>query len=188
MSFKLQVVQEIESGELSIRAARRKYGIQGGNTVTSWVKKYGSFDYFLVNPYYDKQYRDDRRFNMVFGLFTCMSILISVLGLWTLVLFESLIANKNISVRMVFGASHGNLFLGLSKRFLLLIGLSFVMGTPVAYLLMRNWLHQYTFRTDLNWWIFAMAGITTLCITLLTISRQTYKAATRNPVTALSTE
>ena len=155
-----------------------------------WMRFFSNstFDYFLVDPYYDKQYRDDRRFNMVFGLFTGISILISILGLWTLVLFETLIANKNISVRRVFGASHYNLFQGLSKGFLFLIGISIAIGTPVSFLLMRNWLHHYTFRTDLNWRIFAIAGTITLFITLLTISRQTYKAATRNPVTALRTE
>jgi len=147
-----------------------------------------TFDYFFVEPYYDAQYRGDRRFNLVFGLFTALSILISILGLWTLVLFEALIANKTISIRRVFGASHRNLFLGLSQRFLFLIGVSILIGIPVSYRLMQNWLNQYTFRTDLNWWIFAMAGIVTLCITCLTIGRQTYMAATRNPVAALKTE
>jgi len=158
------------------------------NTLWNRYFSNSTFDYFFVNPFYDTQYRGDRRFNLVFGLFTSLSILISILGLWTLVLFEALIANKTISIRRVFGASHGNLFLGLSQRFLFLIGVSIAIGTPVSYLLMQNWLDQYTFRTDLNWWIFAIAGIVTLCITFLTIGRQTYLAATRNPVNALKTE
>jgi putative ABC transport system permease protein len=158
------------------------------NTLWNRFFSNSTFDYFFVNPYYDTQYRGDRRFNLVFGLFTVISILISILGLWTLVLFEALIANKNNSVRRVFGASHRNLFLGLAKRFLFLIGISILLGTPVSYLLMKNWLNQYTFRTDLNWWIFASAGTITLIITCLTIARQTYKAATRNPVNALKTE
>ena len=158
------------------------------NTLWNRFFSNSTFDYFFVNPYYDTQYRGDRRFNLVFGLFTAISILISILGLWTLVLFEALIANKNNSVRRVFGASHRNLFLGLAKRFLFLIGISILIGTPVSNLLMKNWLNQYTFRTDLNWWIFASAGIVTLLITCLTIARQTYKAATRNPVNALKAE
>jgi putative ABC transport system permease protein len=158
------------------------------NTLWNRFFSNSTYDYFFVKPYYDTQYRGDRRFNLVFGLFTAISILISILGLWTLVLFEALIANKSISVRRVFGASHRNLFLGLSKRFLSLIGISIAIGTAVSFLLMKNWLNQYTFRTDLNWWIFASAGIITLIITCLTIARQTYKAATRNPVNALKTE
>lgn len=147
-----------------------------------------TFDYFYVQPFYDTQYRGDRRFNLVFGLFTAISILISILGLWTLVLFEAMIANKNNSIRRVFGASHLNLFLGLSKGYLFLIGLSIAIGTPVSYFLMKIWLSQYSFRTDLNWWIFASAGLLTFIITCLTIARQTYLAATRNPVDALKTE
>lgn len=158
------------------------------NTLWNQFFSNSTFDYFFVEPYYDTQYRDDRRFNRVFGLFTGLSILISILGLWTLVLFESLIMNKTISIRRVFGASHRSLFLGLSKRFLLLIGVSIAIGAPVSYLFMKNWLNQYTFRTELNWWVFAIAGIVTLLITFLTIGRQTYKAATSNPVTALKTE
>lgn len=161
-----------------------------GEINTLWNRFFSdsTYDYFYVSPYYDTQYRGDRRFNLVFGLFTAISIIISILGLWTLVLFEAMIANKNISVRRVFGASHRNLFFGLSKGFLSLIGLSIAIGTPVSYLLMKSWLNQYTFRTDLNWWIFASAGIITLIITCLTIGRQTYKAATRNPINALKTE
>jgi len=158
------------------------------NTLWNRFFSNSTFDYFFVKPYYETQYRGDRRFNLIFGLFTAISILISILGLWTLVLFEALIANKPISIRRVFGASHRTLFLGLSKRFIFLIGVSIAIGTPVSYLLMQNWLNQYTFRTDLNWWIFASAGIVTLCITFITIGRQTYRAATRNPVLALKTE
>jgi putative ABC transport system permease protein len=158
------------------------------NTLWNRFFSDSSFDYFYVDPFYDTQYRGDRRFNLVFGMFTAISILISILGLWTLVLFEALIAKKHISIRRVFGASHRHLFLSLSRGPLFLIVLSIAIGIPVSYLLMKQWLSQYSFRTDLNWWIFASAGIITLFITCLTIARQTYLAATRNPVDALKTE
>lgn len=76
----------------------------------------------------------------------------------------------------------------LSKEFVSMVAIAFLIATPVAYLLMNQWLQNYEFRTDLSWWIFAAAGIGALLITLLTASYQGLRAARLNPVKALGSE
>ena len=95
---------------------------------------------------------------------------------------------KEIGVRKVLGASVFNLWGLLSKDFVVMVLISFLIATPIAYYFMHNWLQNYEYRTTLAWWIFAVAGMGALVITLLTVSYQSIKAAIANPVKSLRTE
>jgi putative ABC transport system permease protein len=95
---------------------------------------------------------------------------------------------KEIGVRKVLGASVFNLWGLLSQNFVILVVISFGIATPTAYYLLNNWLKHYQYRTDISWWIFAVAGLGALLITLLTVSYQAIRAAMLDPVKSLRTE
>ena len=95
---------------------------------------------------------------------------------------------KEIGVRKVLGASVLNVWGLLSKEFVMLVLIALMIATPIAYYFMHNWLQNYTYRTELSWWIFATTGVGVLVITLLTVSFQAIKAVIANPVKSLRTE
>jgi ABC-type antimicrobial peptide transport system permease subunit len=95
---------------------------------------------------------------------------------------------KEIGVRKVLGASVFNLWQLLSKDFVVLVIIACLIAIPIAYYFMSGWLQNYTYRTELSWWIFAVAIVGALAITLLTISFQSIKVALMNPVKSLRTE
>lgn len=147
-----------------------------------------SFDYFFVDQFFDYQYRQDRRFGYVFTLFATLATLIACLGLWALALFAGLLRTKEMGVRKVLGASTGNLFVNLSKEFVLLIAFAIVVGIPLAYWIMSNWLNNYAFKTEMRWWFFAIPVILIVMVALVTISWHTLKTAKNNPSESLCYE
>jgi ABC-type antimicrobial peptide transport system permease subunit len=86
------------------------------------------------------------------------------------------------------GATVANIWTLLSKDFVILVIISCLIAAPIAYYFMNNWLQKYTYRTEISWWIFVVAGVGALVITLLTVSYQAIKAALMNPVKSLKTE
>jgi putative ABC transport system permease protein len=95
---------------------------------------------------------------------------------------------KEIGIRKVLGASVNNLLFLLSKEFLLLVFIAFIIASPVTWWLMNNWLQGFAFRINIQWWVFVVAGVVALLIALLTVSFQAVKAALANPVKSLRTE
>jgi ABC-type antimicrobial peptide transport system permease subunit len=146
------------------------------------------FDYKFVDEQYDARFRDELRIGELAGFFTALAILISCLGLFGLASFVAEQRIREIGVRKILGASVFNLWKLLSKDFVLLTGLSFLIATPIAWRLLDQWLQSYAYRTTISWSIFAMAGAAALAITLLTVSFQAIKAATTNPVKSLRSE
>ena len=117
-----------------------------------------------------------------------MAILISCLGLFGLAAFSAEQRNKEIGIRKVLGASVPNLAALLSKDFLKLVGISFIIATPISALAMSQWLKEFAYRIPLCWWMFALAGISAMFIALVTVSFQAIKAAVANPVKSLKAE
>jgi putative ABC transport system permease protein len=95
---------------------------------------------------------------------------------------------KEIGVRKVNGAKVSEVVVMLNKDFLIWVAIAFIIATPIAYYAMNKWLESFAYKTSLSWWIFALAGLLALGIALLTVSWQSWKAATRNPVEALRYE
>ncbi|MES2732103.1 MAG: FtsX-like permease family protein, partial [Bacteroidota bacterium] len=146
------------------------------------------FDYKFVDQEFAKKFDGEERIGKLSGVFASLAIFISCLGLFGLTSFMAEQRTKEIGVRKVLGASVFNLWQLLSKDFVRLVIISFLISAPVAGYFMKNWLQKYDYRTELSWWIFAVAGLGALVITVLTVSFQAIKAATANPVKSLRTE
>jgi putative ABC transport system permease protein len=117
-----------------------------------------------------------------------LAIFISCLGLLGLVIFTTNLRTKEIGVRKVLGASVSNIVVALSKDFLKLVCLAFVIATPVGWWFVHQWFGQFAFRTSVSWWVFVISGVAMLLIAFITLSLQTVRAANMNPVRSLRTE
>lgn len=146
------------------------------------------FDYFFLDEFFNRQYDENRRFGTVFGLFAVLAITIACFGLLGLSAYNVLERTKEIGVRKVLGASVNNLVIGLSKDFMVLVAVAFVIAIPITAIAMHSWLQGFAYRTSLTWWIFAAAGILSIAIALLTVGFQALKAALANPIKSLRTE
>ncbi|GAB3895799.1 ABC transporter permease [Spirosoma agri] len=178
------------NGQLSIKLTDRNPA-QGIATVReAWSQFFPTdpFVYSFLNERYDKQYRADERFGQVFGFFTLMAILVACLGLLGLATFTAQQRTKEIGVRKVLGASVGSIISLLSKDFLKLVLIAIVIASPVAWYAMNRWLQDFAYKIDIEWWMFALAGILAVCIALLTVSFQSVKAALMNPVQSLKSD
>ena len=155
-----------------------------------WAKHFPNdpFNYFFLDDFYNQQYKADQRFGKVFTLFAMLAILIACLGLLGLSAYNILQRTKEIGIRKVMGASVQNVLFILSKDFLLLVGISFLLAIPVTWWIMHNWLQDFAYRINMPWWVFAIAGVIAALIALFTISFQAIKAALANPVKSLRTE
>ncbi|RIV21298.1 ABC transporter permease [Fibrisoma montanum] len=146
------------------------------------------FDYKFADQEYGAKFAAEERIGKLASVFAFLAILISCLGLFGLASFMAEQRTKEIGIRKVLGASVLNLWGLLSKDFVVLVLIAFLLATPLAYYAMSDWLQKYEYRTELSWWIFAASGAGALLITLLTVSFQSIRAALMNPVKSLRTE
>ena len=146
------------------------------------------FDYTFLDEQYNAQYKNDQLFGKAFSIFAGFAVFIACLGLLGLSLFATAQRTKEIGVRKVLGASISNIVLLLSKDFIKLVVIAFIIASPLAYVIMHQWLQDFAYRINISWWIFAIAGILSVLIALATISLQAIRAATSNPVKSLRTE
>ena len=146
------------------------------------------FEYQFVDKVYAAKFASEERIGSLASVFAILAILISCLGLFGLASFVAEQRTKEIGIRKVLGASVGSLWSLLSKDFVLLVLIALFIATPLAYYGMNEWLQKYSYRAELSWWIFVLAGMGALVITLLTVSFQAIKAALMNPVKSLRSE
>ena len=146
------------------------------------------FEYDFVDSEYGEKFAAEERIGTLSGIFTALAILISCLGLFGLTSFVAEQRTKEIGVRKVLGASTFNVWNMLSKDFLKLVAISCFIAIPISYYIMNGWLQDYPYRVIMEWWIFALAVIGALAITILTVSFQAIKAAHANPANSLRTE
>jgi putative ABC transport system permease protein len=146
------------------------------------------FSYQFIDDEYAKKFSDEKRIGQLATVFAVLAIFISCLGLFGMASFMAEQRIKEIGVRKVLGASVFNLWRLLSKDFVVLVVISLLIATPVAYYLMHIWLQNYQFRTEIVWWIFSLTGLCAIVITLATVSYQSIKAALANPVKSLKME
>ena len=159
--------------------------------VESIFKRYNPaspFDYSFVDKEYGRKFATVERIGKLAGFFAVLAILISCLGLFGMASFVAEQRTKEIGVRKVLGASILNVWGMLSKEFIVLVGISFIIAAPIGWYFMHAWLQGYEYRTELSWWIFAAAGAGAFAITLITVSFQAIKAALANPVKSLRSE
>ncbi len=146
------------------------------------------FDYQFLEDHIHYLYQVETLTGRIAIALTLLAIFISCLGLWGLALSTLGQRTKEIGIRKVNGAPLSEIWVMLNKDFVKWIAIAFVIATPIAYYAMNKWLENFAYKTTLNWWIFALAGLLALGIALLTVSWQSWRAATRNPVEALRYE
>jgi ABC-type antimicrobial peptide transport system permease subunit len=164
---------------------------KGLKKIESIFKRYNPeqpFEYKFVDEEYAKKFGNEERIGKLSGVFTMLAIIISCLGLFGLTSFVAEQRKKEIGVRKVLGASVFNVWNLLSKDFVMLVVIAFLIAVPLSYYFMHEWLQNYSYRTTLSFWIFIAAGAGALLITIVTVSFQAIKAAIANPVKSLRTE
>ena len=147
-----------------------------------------AFRYAFMDQSYASMYENVQRVKRIFTSFAILAILVACLGLYALSAFMVEQRSKEMSIRKVLGASMQNIFQLLTRHFLGLIAISLILAIPIAYYLMQKWLEDYVYRTEISWWIFAVAGLMAISITILTISYHAVKSALMDPVQSLRNE
>jgi putative ABC transport system permease protein len=174
----------------SVRTASPDYQRTIAFLKGTWKKYAGNetFDYNFLDQNLAHLYVAEQRTSKLVTIFSVLAIFVACLGLLGLVAFVTEQRTKEIGIRKVVGASVPTIMIMLSREFAKWVLIANVIAWPLAYYLMNNWLQNFAYRTDMSWWIYALAGIITFLISLLTVGFHTYRAATRNPVEALRYE
>jgi len=146
------------------------------------------YEYFFADENYNNQYKTEIQYGNIFAIASSLAIVIACLGLFGLAMFSVEQKTKEIGIRKVLGATVSQVVSLLSKEFLKLVLIAFIIAVPIAWFAMNKWLQDFAYRTEMSWWIFAIAGIIAFLIALLTVSIQAIKAAMANPVKSLRSE
>ena len=146
------------------------------------------FDPRFMDESYNQLYQAEHRFGQAFNIFTLIAFFIACIGLFGLVTHHVFQRTKEIGIRKVLGASVTNIVGMISKDYLKLVLTALVIAIPVAYWSMNQWLQDFAYRIEIQWWIFLVAGVLAISIAFLTISSQSLKAALNDPVDSIKNE
>ncbi|MEO8111707.1 MAG: ABC transporter permease [Ginsengibacter sp.] len=170
------------------KAGKTKDAIAGLQSICKTLNPKFPFTYQFSDLEFAKLYQSEQVVSRLSDYFAFLAILISCLGLFGLATFVAAQRTKEIGVRKVLGASVGNIVTMFSGNFLKLVGIAVLVAFPVAWWTMNKWLQNFAYKIEVGWWVFAIAGLATVFIALLTVSYQSIKAAMANPVKSLRTE
>ena len=188
------IIYTVLDGQGSMALLKLNAGISSRDALSKIASIFTKFDpdqpfeYSFVDDDYAKKFGEEERTAKLAGFFAMLAIVISCLGLFGLTSFVAEQRKKEIGVRKVLGATVFNVWNLLSKEFIVLVSISYLIAVPLAYYIMHGWLEGYTYRTQLSAWIFLVAGAGAMLITLVTVSFQSIKAGLTNPVTSLRSE
>lgn len=146
------------------------------------------FTYHFTDEEYQRLYNSEQMVGKLSDSFAFLAVFISCLGLMGLAMFTAEARTREIGIRKVLGAGESTIFRMLSADFLQLVALAFLIASPIAWLVMTDWLRAYPYRIGISWWIFVVAGASALLIALLTVSYQSLKSALANPIQSLRSE
>ncbi len=146
------------------------------------------FDYWFLDDAYNQLYKSEEKFKALFFYFSMVSILLSMAGVFGLVLLNIRQRTKEIGIRKILGAGVYDIIALTVKNFALLIIAASVIAVPVAWYYANKWLENFAYRIDLHWWMFALSGLMVICFSFIIMSIQTGKAAMTNPVRSLRNE
>lgn len=157
---------------------------------TSFKKVYSGYplSYRFMDEDFQRQYADEKKFQELFNIAAAVSIFIACMGLLGLTIYTAQKRTREIGIRKVLGANAGGIVKLLSADFLKLVLIAVVLSTPLAWWGMDKWLSDFAYRTEMSWWLFAMAGVMAFLIAFFTIALQAVRAALANPVKSLRTE
>jgi putative ABC transport system permease protein len=175
------------AGYMTLRIDQKYYSktIQFAKKTWEELAPGAPFQYFFIKDKYIERYRDEERLSDIVGTFTIIAIFLSCLGLFALIAWLSIQRTREIGIRKINGATITEVMYMLSSDFIKLVAIAFIIACPIAWYIMSKWLQNFAYRTELSWWIFCLSGIIALGIAILTVSFQTWRAATKNPVESL---
>jgi putative ABC transport system permease protein len=178
-NYQVYIKTSAKEAPLAIAAAEQQWN--------KYIRNY-PFQYSFLDEDFAKMYVADQRTGILFQVFAIVAIIISCLGLFGLATYTAQIKTKEIGIRRVLGATVTQVTSLLAREFILLVGISLLIATPLAWWSMNQWLQNYTYRTHLNAWIFLATGGAVLLLALITVCIQAVRAALANPVKSLRPE
>jgi putative ABC transport system permease protein len=175
---------------LSIRLTPGNTGQYIGQIRQIWktISPYEPFSFVFYDDFFQSMYEKEEKLASSITLFSLIAIVLTCMGILGQIFMICLNRVKEIGIRKINGARVSEVLVMLNRDFIKWVVISFVIATPIAYYAMNKWLQGFAYKTELSWWIFALAGLLAFGIALLTVSWQSWKAATRNPVEALRYE
>jgi putative ABC transport system permease protein len=184
----------LEQKEIQTNVAIKLSGTQSENTLNNLRSSYARifpdqvFSYQFIDEEIASLYKTENLQQKLISGAAVIAIIISSMGLLGLISLITIQRTKEIGIRKVLGASIANITAMLSREFLVLVIVSFVVASPIAWLAMHYWLNGFAYRITIQWWIFALAGVAAVLIAVITVSFQSVKAALANPVESLRSE
>ena len=148
----------------------------------------GTFEFKFLDQSLQQNYEGEKKLMQVVFLMGGIAIVLALVGMYGLVVFNAQYKRKEIGIRKVNGASEGQIMVLLNRNFFRLLSVSFVVACPIAWYAVHRWLEGFSYKAPVHWWIFLLGGLFTLVIALLTVSWQSWKAASVNPVDVLKNE
>ncbi len=146
------------------------------------------FGYGLLDELYNQTYLKEQKMGTILRIFALLTVFVACLGLFGLITFTAEQRFKEIGIRKVLGSSISQIVAMLSADFLKLVFISFLFAFPLGFYFMNAWLQDFAYRIQIEWWMFGLAGLITLCIAFITIGWKSFRAASMNPVNSLRTE
>ncbi|GAB4056092.1 ABC transporter permease [Spirosoma litoris] len=173
---------------VKLRAGQTTQALADIKRITAEFNPNYPFAYQFIDEVYGRLYQSEQQLSALINYFGILAVVISCLGLFGLATFTAEQRTKEIGVRKVLGATVASLVTLLSQDFLKLVIIAIVIASPLAWWVTNQWLQNFAYKTDISWWIFALAGLLAIGIALLTVSYQSIKAALMNPVKSLRSE
>jgi putative ABC transport system permease protein len=178
-----------DTGDLSLRVQTANLPALLSQIETKWQGMSAAhFQYSFMNLDFDAMYRTEQRTGTIFIAFTILAIAIACLGLFGLAAYAAEQRTKEIGIRKVLGANVSLIVAMLSRDFIKLVCIAILISSPIAWWAMNKWLQDFAYRTNFQWWVIGVAGLTAIIIAFITISFQSFKAAVANPVKSLRSE
>jgi putative ABC transport system permease protein len=146
------------------------------------------FEYFFLDDAYGKLYKNEDTASKIISAGMVVALFLAFMGLYAISHFATERRIKEIGVRKVNGARVAEILLLLNRDFIRWIIISIVLAMPITWYALHKWLSNFAYKTTLSWWVFALSGLAALVIAVLTVSWQSWRAATQNPVEALRYE
>ena len=146
------------------------------------------FSYSFLDERFNNTYQSEQRTGLILSIFAGLTIFVACLGLFGLATFTAEQRTKEIGIRKVLGATVTSIVSLLSKDFLKLVFIAFIIASPIAWFMMNRWLQDFAYRTDISWWIFVLAAGLAIMISIITVSFRAIRAAANNPVNSFRSE
>jgi putative ABC transport system permease protein len=179
-----------ESSALLVKAKANQVA-DALTSIETLFKKYDTesqFQFRFIDQAIESQYHTEHNTGRIILSFSILAILISCLGLFGLAAYTAERRTREIGIRKVMGASVSSIVNLLSKDFVKLVFIAILLASPIAWWLVKQWLNSFAYKIELDWWVFALSGVTAIGIALITVSGQSIKAALMNPVNSLKSE